>query len=435
MGGASSYYQPPAGNGYHSSAPQQGSAYGPVYYAVNQAAMNSDYEVRKRAAFDALNEFFGDAKRRAIDPTTYYDVGHRLMALQGVDLPMGGGGGGGGYHPGMQQQYGAGGTMTQSAMHHVPQHQYSLPLPNLRTKNDLVNIDQFLEQLQSTVYENSNHAAAAGVAQPGGHYVHTGVNYRSSNSPPHMHASQYGSSHANSLAPLSASAADTPALTPASSVMSYTSGHSPNSVSGHNISPISRPSQSSMYPTLPSVSAMSDMSGNYSTSSAPASALATSFDSDGRRRYSGGLLQKAVVRRENEDRMDTSDDSTPAASPKERHDSEDRGDDNASLRKDVNKLKIESDSAAIDPALRSPGQGSDGSGEAGDKQQESWVENIRMIEQLRQYIKEKLERGEFDDADQDGEDQEMGGRTPTKTENEKDAESLYPVLRAVQGDA
>jgi len=183
-----------------------------------------------------------------------------------------------------------------------------------------------------------------------------------------------------------------------------------------------------MYPTLPSVNAMSDMSDNCSTSSAPASALATSLDSDGRRLYSGGLLQKAVVRRENEDRMDTSDDSTPAASPKERHESEEQGDN---LRKDVNKLKIESPSAAIDPTLRSPGQASDGSGEASDKQQESWVENIRMIEELRQYIKEKLERGEFDADD----DEEMGGRTPTKTENEKDAESLYPVLRAVQGDA
>jgi len=183
-----------------------------------------------------------------------------------------------------------------------------------------------------------------------------------------------------------------------------------------------------MYPTLPSVNAMSDMSGNYSTSSAPASALATSFDSDGGRRYSGGLLQKAVVRRENEDRMDTSDDSTPAASPKERHKSEGQGDN---LRKDVNKIQFESPSAAIDPALWSPGQASDGSGEASDKQQESWVENIRMIEQLRQYIKEKLERGEFDADD----DEEMGGRMPTKTENEKDAESLYPVLRAVQGDA
>jgi len=139
-----------------------------------------------------------------------------------------------------------------------------------------------------------------------------------------------------------------------------------------------------MYSTLPSVNAMSDVSGNYSTSSAPASALAISFDSDGRRRYSGGLLQKAVVRCENEDRMDTSDDSTPAASPKERHESEEQGDN---LRKDVNKLKIESPSAAIDPALRSPGQASDGSGEASDKQQESGVENIRMIEQLRQYIK------------------------------------------------
>jgi len=111
------------------------------------------------------------------------------MALQRVDLPsMIGGGGGGGHYPGMQQ-YGSGGTMTQAASHHVPQHQRSLPLPNLRTMDDLVSIDQFLEQLQSTAYENSNHAAAAGVTQPGGHYVHTGVNYRSSNSLPNMHAS------------------------------------------------------------------------------------------------------------------------------------------------------------------------------------------------------------------------------------------------------
>ncbi|KAF1980765.1 hypothetical protein K402DRAFT_399149 [Aulographum hederae CBS 113979] len=428
LNGTSSYYQNPSSGGYHAAAPpSQTSAYGPVYYAVNQAAqMTSDYEVRKRAAFDALNEFFGDAKRRTIDPSTYYDVGQRLMAVQGVEIP----GFSSHYQPGMQS-YGSGGTMAQTASHppmHQHQPQYSLPLPNLRTKNDLVNIDQFLEQLQSTVYENSNNAAAAGVAQPGAHYVHSGINYRSSNSPPHMHAgSHYSStsSNANSLAPLSASATETPALTPASSVMSYNSGHSPNSVhSQHNISPIQRPNAGSMYPTLPSVSAMSDMNSHYSTasSSAPASALAASFDSDGRRRYSGGLLQKAAIPRD-EDRMDTSNDDTPVGSPKERQESVE-GD---SLRKDVRNLQLTSPTA-VDPALRSPGQASDGSGDQTDKQQEAWVENIRMIEGLRNMIKNMLDTGEFQEGEREAE-----ARTPTdKTEHDKDAESLYPVLRAVQ---
>ena len=54
--------------------------------------------------------------------------------------------------------------MVAQAQHPPMHHPYSLPLPNLRTKSDLLNIDQFLEQLQSTVYENPNHAAAAGVA-------------------------------------------------------------------------------------------------------------------------------------------------------------------------------------------------------------------------------------------------------------------------------
>ena len=152
--------------GFYGGPPPQNSAYGPVYYAVNQAQQlnNDSYEIRKRAAYDALNEFFGDAKRRAIDPSTYYDVGQRLMGLQGVQLPVVSGGGGyqGG---GGMGDYGGGGTMLAHASH-PPMHSYSLPLPNLRTKSDLLNIDQFLEQLQSTVYENPNHATAASVHQP-----------------------------------------------------------------------------------------------------------------------------------------------------------------------------------------------------------------------------------------------------------------------------
>ncbi|KAF2101846.1 hypothetical protein NA57DRAFT_73286 [Rhizodiscina lignyota] len=463
LSGAGGYYQNGNAQGPYHNAPAapQGSAYGPVYYAVNQpTSMSNDYEVRKRAAFDALNEFFGDAKRRIIDPSTYYDVGHRLMALQGVQLPMLGTVGGG--YSGSDSY---GGGMAAPAAH-LPHQHYTLPLPNLRTKNDLLNIDQFLEQLQSTVYENSQQAAAAGVAQAGSHYVHPGLNYgRSSNSPPSVgqapsHAGGLNSSHASALAPIAAPATETPALTPASSVMSYTSnnGQSPGSNhSGSNISPSRVPNAGlggSMYPTLPAVSAMGDInSSGYSTSGAPASSLASGFDSDGRRRYSGSLLQRQAPERHGsyDERMD---EDTPTQSPKAPHSgdgsnspsspsAEERG---RQLGRDIGKMNIMSPSM-IDPAMRSPGDKSD-EHETGtpnrddaDNKQEAWVENIRMIEMLKDYVKSRLERQDYDEdeaaeaAGKDNHVHEDKMDEDMKTEDQRDAESLYPVLRAVQGES
>jgi hypothetical protein len=383
--------------------PPQNSAYGPVYYAVNQTQqLNNDYEIRKRAAYDALNEFFGDAKRRAIDPTSYYDVGQRLMGLQGVQLPVLGGGGGG--YQGGGMDYGHGGTMLAQASH-PPSHPYSLPLPNLRTKNDLLNIDQFLEQLQSTVYEHPGQAATAGVHLPGAHYVPTG--YRSSHSPPGLSSSHSQSSHATAIG---STTADTPALTPASSVMSYGSQHSPNT--GHATSTVSPTTRGSVggYPTLPSVSAMSDMSA-----AAPSSGLAPAFDADGRRRFSGTLLQKAAPDRHDGDHMDTSSD---GSSPKDRHDSE-----QDSLHHNVNQLAIHS--PRVDPALRSPSIVSDTATETGDSSQQLWVENIRVIERLKMYIRERLEAHDFSDS----EDNDIKHE---RRMSDDDAHNLYPVLRAVQ---
>jgi hypothetical protein len=386
--------------------PPQNSAYGPVYYAVNQSQqLNNDYEIRKRAAYDALNEFFGDAKRRAIDPSTYYDVGQRLMGLQGVQLPVLGGGGGG-YQQGGMSEYGHGGAMVAQATHPPMHHPYSLPLPNLRTKSDLLNIDQFLEQLQSTVYENPNQAAAAGVHQPGAHYVHTGAGYRSSHSPPGLSSSHSQSSHATAIGSTSA---ETPALTPASSVMSYGSQHSPGAHAASNSSPTLRTNIGSMYPTLPSVSAMSDMSA-----AAPSSGLAPAFDADGRRRFSGNLLQKAAPDHRDGDHMDTS---SNGSSPRGRRNSE-----QDSLHHNVNQLALHS--PKVDPALRSPSVVSDTATETGDSSQQSWVENIRVIERLRAYLKERLESHDFsDDEDVDKHERRL---------EDDDAHSLYPVLRAVQ---
>ncbi|KZF24153.1 hypothetical protein L228DRAFT_266513 [Xylona heveae TC161] len=427
------------GGGYYAAQAPSSSTFGPVYYSLGSTAEvgnAASYETRKRG-LDALNEFFGDAKRRQIDPNSYAEVGHRLTSLQGVPLSL---------------QNGA----FASEYHHVPSpvaasaggqgpvlhHQYSLPpMPNLRTKSDLLNVDQFLEQMQATVYESSNQAAAAGVAQPGVHYVHGGLNFRQSHSPPQAPAHtalHTGSSHAanapsthSHVASGASAQGGTPALTPASSAMSYTSGHSPSSAhSGHRLSPLPRESSSSMYPHLPAVSASGDASSGYSapmTGHAPASTLGTMFE-EPRRRFSGGTLQAA---------------SRPSRSDGSRSPSEEVATPPA---RETNKESGNATSSVIDPALAEAAQSPTTQSEtAEDRAQESWVENIRTIEALRNIISAKLQHREYEEEDEPMADREPTHedevRTPTghfsrdedreMTEAERDAQSLYPVLREV----
>jgi hypothetical protein len=413
-------------NGYY--APQQPSSYGPVYYPVSHGGdlgQHAAYDNRKRG-YDALNDFFGDAKRRQIDPTSYDQVGQRLMALQGISIH---GGGISEYMPqpapalvsvgGHGGHGGHGGPM--------PHHQYALPpMPNLRTKNDLMNIDQFLEQMQSTVYESSNAAAAAGVQQPGAHYTHQAVNFRQSHSPPQTTLSSLAhlNSHVSSahVAPMMAShstqsnASGTPALTPPSSSVSYTSGHSPSS--SHGMSPISRHSSTAptAYPSLPAVT----LGYSPHSTTAPASTLGTNFDSDPRRRYSGGMLQRSAHPRDLalfEGATSPSDESrTP--SPKETTPRPE-----AIVRSTL--------SSNIDPALSgavSPSSYSEGGDSARDRAEELWIENIRVIEALRQLISDRLKHKEYIED----EDTDMTGTSDTKSLSPevKPSESLYPVLRA-----
>lgn len=404
-------------NGYYAPQQQQQSSYGPQYYPVSHGGdlgQHAAYDSRKRG-FEALNDFFGDVKRRQIDPTSYHQVGQRLMALQGVPIhgggmseyiptgpsmvAVGGGGGGGGGH-----RYGG----------HMPSHQYALPpMPNLRTKNDLMNIDQFLEQMQATTYESANAAAAAGIQQPGAHYTHSGINFRQSHSPPQTLNSLHLNSHvspSHQAVPLMAThssqsnSSGTPALSPPSSSVSYTSGHSPTS--SHSMSPSSRHSSATAasYPSLPAVT----MGYSQHSQTVPTSTLGTNFDSDSRRRYSGGMLQRSAPR---QDMMDVPDNSrTPT--PKETAPRLE-----TFLRTDV--------SNNIDPALSGvsllSGQ-SEGGDSAKDRAEEAWIENIRVIEALRKLIQERLDRKEYDDED--------FSMSDIRVKMEKDAQSLYPILRA-----
>ncbi|EPQ64959.1 Bgt-1512 [Blumeria graminis f. sp. tritici] len=408
----------PFGNVHQSAqnsfyAQQQQAPYGPVYYPNSHGSDNThhnSYDNRKRG-YETLNEFFGDAKRRQIDPTSYTQVGQRLMALHGLPINQGG-----------MSDYMPTSSPLVSVVNqnggnqgNIPQHQYALPLPNLRTKNDLMNIDQFLEQMQSTVYESSNAAAAAGVHQPGAHYTHAGVNFRQSQSPPHTNINHLGQMNGNVSSPHSTSmmsshpstqsnSTSTPALTPSSSTLSYTSGHSP--VSSHDMSPVARNSTitSSSYPSLPSVSL-----GYQSHSTAtPTSALGPNFENDLRRRYSGGMLQqssKPGVREE----LNTVDDSPTSTS--------------------VDKIDGVSHANNIDPALSevgSPIEQSDSDDSARDRAEETWIENIRVIEALRMMVSDRLRRKEYEIDD----DVSMTGVLQKISENEeRRTEILYPTLR------
>jgi hypothetical protein len=374
----------------------------------NSAALEAS---RKRSYEDA-NQFFQDVRRQKLAPVYDEQMAQRLALVQqflpqihAQHVPMdayaqssmvavGGGGGGGG----------GGGPMTSSmgnmgGMGRVPPGHHHYALPALRTKVDLLEVDAFLQQLSTAVYESPNNAAAAGVQHPA-HYAHANVNtYRQSNSPPSVH---HGSPTSAAMAAAqSASSHGTPALTP------------PTSHSSFGGSPLSQASMS-MYPSLPAVSSMGEASGYpAAVSGAPTSTLGSQFDADGRRRYSGGVLQAGAP-----DDMDTSSDKTsrPASS---------EGDD---LAKKVENIQVSS--SLIDPAL---GGVASPSGESAAEDADSqWCENLRTFEILRQWVKDRLDNREYDSGeDEDMKDISHDDEAPEAT----DAEKLYPVLQALTSDA
>ncbi|KAA8646305.1 hypothetical protein EYZ11_004433 [Aspergillus tanneri] len=447
---------------YQSHPPPQPAnpSYGNVYYALNHGheAGHASYESKKRG-YDALNEFFGDLKRRQFDPNSYAAVGQRLLGLQSLSLPILSGGplpeyqpmpapvavGGGGYSPG---------SHPPAPAYHLP------PMSNVRTKNDLINIDQFLQQMQDTIYENDDNVAAAGVAQPGAHYVHGGMSYRTTNSPP----SQLPTSHATATTsggPVLANPAahspstGTPALTPPSSAQSYTSGRSPISLpSAARVSPPHHDGGSSMYPRLPSATMPDSMTAGYPTASsaAPPSTLGGIFDHDDRRRYTGGTLQRArPEERTVAEPMDVS------------HDGKEDGDRTPPAKaRPAASSPVRISASLIDPALSGSASEEEAAAtlrtaqaatEVAERSDVQWVEKVRLIEYLRNYIASRLERGEYEgiahhdssesQSPETGLDERMEGvelgSSGTKSEEpamktEGSDTVMYPTLRGVDED-
>lgn len=370
--GQASYY------GQH-AAPSHPPYHAPVYYSQPMGGgSRPDYIGHQAASFadsrkrgvDDLNDFFGSVKRRQVDPTSYSQIGRSLMSVQASLGLHAGGGLAAEYMPQAPHTLGVG-----SASHGpLTQHYYLPPMPNLRTKEDLQQIDQMLEQMQATVYENSG--------SPGSQYVPVDLRHQSPAYAARPAVDPYAATAAQVVSPLSAqaqSAGGTPAVTPPSSAMSYTSGHSP-SASSSGMSPISRHSSTSVsYPSLPSRAGLPYP---------PTAGLGSTFTHN-ERRLSGGMLQSASSARRDGDRTPT---------PK----------------------------VADGTAVSSPSEPS----EAGDGETyEDWLQHMRTIEYLRNAIRQRLERREYeDDSDNSRIDPQLHADRNDRNDRGRSDRVSYPSL-------
>lgn len=382
-----------------------------------------------------MNDFFGAAKRRNIDAGQYQDLGAQFSQFLSMFAPYAAGAGGwnGGYNPafgaGASAGFDHGGSgvqyQTQAA---PPMTSYNTSFPELRTKNDLMSIDQFLEQLQNTVYDNET---AASAFQPVSGMQPAGFQFprQSSNSPPRF---------ASSMSTRTGSTFDdsTPALTPSS----YGPAQSPRS-SHQQMSPNSRAQGGSLYPTLPSFSALeshNQFAGGPS-SSLPPSNLGPQYDEyDGRRRYSGGLLQKAQPVREGGDQEG------PNSRPRSVKDEsmQESGDKESKVESSPSQQNVKL--PGVSEITRKAEEEEQKSSEEKNEAKEAWERNVRTIEMMRNYIRERIARGEFDSS----EGSEDGNRTPRAIQDvemkeeeasegqattpKREGASLYPVLRPVE---
>jgi hypothetical protein len=335
----------------------------------------ASFDARKRQQYDVIDDFFGNAKRRTINPASYAEVGRSLMPLH-ASLNGGLASELMASHP---PSLAVGGGIAHGAGP-LTQHYYLPPMPSLRTKDDLQQIDHMLEQMQSTVYDSN-------------HNVHN-VQYGHSMDLRHQsqayvqrsaHADQYGVSAAQqNPSPLAPSSNGTPAVTPPSASLSYTSGHSPGA-SSSGLSPGSRHSSASVaYPSLPSVT--------YQGQPAP-STLGTSF-TDIERRHSGGMLQS--------------------------HNGNRRLENNGPLSP-----------SNVTVAVSSPSEKSDTSSDP--ETYDDWIQNIKTIEKLRALVQQRLERREYVDADRDQPIDPMvldsdRQRQKSEAERKPDTKPLYPAL-------
>ena len=401
------------GGGYYPSNSHQAS-YPAVYYNVNTPVGNqASYG---DASFSKLGDLLGQIKGSGFDRTNYASFSTQLAGFQGYQLPQlplpQQTAGMAGYAP-LQQHEGRDGVYGPTAAY-----AHSMPsFPHVRTKADWLALDEGLSEMTQAAYEASRPLSTHG-PQPDIYHIVSGRVIGDNGSPP----GGPKPSHHNSISTASAHSADspTPALTPSSSAMSYTSGHSPTSSHSQAVSPSTT---GAIYPNLPGVNTMSQ------SSTGPVPTLGEQFSDNQRHRHSGGTLYRAQPNPEVQQPPVDEMEAEPSSKPK-----------SSKPKRDAN----------IDPALAGSVSGSSSSPSEGTatpgrdatedttEADETWVENIRVLEALRVYVKAMLENHAYEDETEgetegqasqkesvkadDGDEMEVDG------EDKPEEESLYPKL-------
>ena len=373
-------YQGHSGSVGGNTAP--GFVYGPTQQTANQGYGVSYYQIGNGSdvatssmnanSTMALDNWFRSLKGQQINPSNYDDIHQSLAPLRSVPLPFPNSGG-------PIPAYG--GTQMTIDHHLAPSHyaptapnHYSLDISGLQSKEDYLEVASRLETMNRTAYEYQP-ASATGALQPGAHHVATGATTRLSNSPPSSHFLPSHPVRASS----SSTNGGTPEMTSGSSV--YSNGHSPPSMGfNDSMSPTQQtPTTAVMYPSLPT---RGPMNGN-----APTPTLGNQYERS--RRYSGGRLQRAApgnsVRRI--DDMDI-DSNQPHA------------------KKTVSSKMIDpalsGDSKMIDPALsgetrsRSDSLTPTPNAVAEEEVDNVWVNNMRILEGLKEFVAFKLRQFDAD---------------------------------------
>lgn len=431
-----------APNGSHVYyAPTQqptGSSFGHVYYPTahgGDGGGTTTLDSRNQGA-NALNTFYYDAQRGNFDPKSYAQVESRLMAISASQFPFLNNGGMADYRA-TGPSAGPGGPQVGVL---GPSPQYLLPaMSHLRTKNDLLAVDQIMEQAQATIYEHPSQMAVAGLghlAQPDAYHVPSAPDSRPSHSPPPTHS--HFSSHANIPSTTHMISTPTPprdsppALTPTDSTKSFTSGHSP--ASRHSSGGVSPATARSMYPTLPGTSTAAMSSGLFRTRATPTSTLGSQPHGDELLRMRSGQLHQGRplhVKVEARDQDLQSDHKPEDEVGRSDHSPSPPTQDARGISTDHERQtptrgrprSIEIAASMIDPALSRVTPPSAGEMDEREiKADENWVTMARTIENLRSWIQHRVENGDFEPEDDHGSDGEMS------SERRKSTLGLYPVL-------
>ena len=425
-------------------------------------------ESRKRGV-DAMNDFFGDAKRGKFDPSSYSEVGQRLLAFNGIQLPLPTHGSGNG---GMLAEYLAQQSIPTPSILQASSHRGSMgggvyapsaqsyqalpPMPNIRSKRDLQVIDELLDQTLQAVCNNMPKSVIT-MHTPQGHGQRHGSQtgahgFPHGTSPPDMHLNTH-------YAAAQSIHGSTPALTPSgSTVQSHSSGHSPTSnhdVDLHDFEtshvapnmqnqqvmgqPMHNNSHNAMYPSLPFTN---NGQGNHNVT--PSANLGTHFDRELRHHQGGGRLGRA---RPTDEEMRTESDAAapveggngePATKKKRSHGTKEAR---------FSRLKIDPN---LDPALAGPapstGSTTTPSGTESEPstpataggpmsvEKANWERQMDMLLRMRSYVRNRLDRGEWEGGVEGEEAVVAGGqgqvikREPGAMGESSAQQGLYPQL-------